>query len=516
MPEQISSQIDPALFAQWLLEQQAQGGGLLPERPRVGAAPFGLPYLPPLPSRDQISSTNTPMGDRYAEQFNSPTLGKLMSGLDRAGTIGRDFAMAGNDKMNEGARHLAEADDPMKVAGGLGEMVHGGVMMAPGVGPASRLFSSVPRAMGTGAAFGLAPMAATGAFSEGGLFSNPAEAASLTKKQERALEETRQRFKIETEAKTEAAKQAAQTERDKLAADEKAAQQRKIEAAQRPWRERNPELASNWPWIVPVSAAGGALVAKAGEKFAGYIANRPWWQTVRAAQSGIASNDAAKALPAIAELRQRNATYNPETKSGSALPALAGMSLGGELGMLPIQSDIMNMGFSKAIDNPWELAKAGLTAGMGALSGYTAGKFGQAAIPGSQPPIEASRALAGKDVRSLVTVPSRAPPQPQQAPIPLAPQPIAPPTPVAPPVAPVATNPQQSLSQLTAPQPQTLPVLAPPPNTTLADPPAPLSLAPRPRPIGGTHPDHEWNAKVGRWQDAKGRFLKGGAPPDLD
>jgi hypothetical protein len=495
MPEQ---QFDPALLAQLLMELQGQKqSAALPERPRVGGGPFGLPYLPPLPPRAELRSTNTPMGDRYAKQFDSPQLGKIMSGIDRAGTVGRDFAMAGSDKMDEGARHLAEADDPMKVAGGLGEMVHGGVMMAPGVGPATRLFSTMPRALGTGAAFGLAPMAATGAFSEGGLFS-PAEAASLTRQQQRRLDEARERFKIETEAKTEAANKEAETRRANQAADEEAAKQRRLAAARRPWREQNLELASNWPWIVPLSAAGAALGTKALEKFSGYVANRPWWQTVRTAQSGIASNDAQKATPAIAELRQRNASYQPQQAGGSGLPGAVGLSVGGELGMLPLQTDIYNQGFDEAVKNPWELAKVGLNMSMGGMSGLTAGKFGQAAIPGSQAPIEASRALAGQNVRRLLTQSGRSPQPPSPASLPM--------MPLLPGPGSGAVPSSSQLSALPAgPTPQ-----APAPSSPTPQLPAPLSLAPRP--VGGSHPDHNWNDKVGRWQDVNGRFLSGPAP----
>lgn len=50
-------------------------------------------------------------------------------------------------------------------------------------------------------------------------------------------------------------------------------------------------------------------------------------------------------------------------------------------------------------------------------------------------------------------------------------------------------------------------------STTLKD----LELLPpaaAPRPKGGSHPDHDWNAKAGRWQDADGKFLSGPPPKD--
>jgi hypothetical protein len=40
-------------------------------------------------------------------------------------------------------------------------------------------------------------------------------------------------------------------------------------------------------------------------------------------------------------------------------------------------------------------------------------------------------------------------------------------------------------------------------------------LAPqKPAAKGGTHPDHNWNEKLGRWQDVNGRILPGPAPKD--
>lgn len=44
--------------------------------------------------------------------------------------------------------------------------------------------------------------------------------------------------------------------------------------------------------------------------------------------------------------------------------------------------------------------------------------------------------------------------------------------------------------------------------------PAPQAAAPKPAVKGGSHPDHDWNAKAGRWQDADGKFLPGPPPKD--
>jgi peptidoglycan hydrolase-like protein with peptidoglycan-binding domain len=46
---------------------------------------------------------------------------------------------------------------------------------------------------------------------------------------------------------------------------------------------------------------------------------------------------------------------------------------------------------------------------------------------------------------------------------------------------------------------------------------APLAMpapAPKPKPVGGSHPDHNWNAKAGKWQDTDGKFLSGPPPKD--
>src|SRR5262245_20176737 len=101
------------------------------QRALVNAAPFGMPSLPPLPPPDdqgELRSSNTPVGDRYAERFNSPTLGRVVSAIDRAGDVGKSYAMGGINTIDAGMRNLGEATqgspsewDYPRAAGALGQ-----------------------------------------------------------------------------------------------------------------------------------------------------------------------------------------------------------------------------------------------------------------------------------------------------------------------------------------------------------------------------------------------------------
>src|SRR5262249_52269354 len=130
------------------------------DRPQVGAAPFGMPYLQPLPPQHEIRSSryNTPLAE-----ILGPENPRLAYGVDRASELGKAYATGGYNMVDRGMRHLAEATpsqgewDYPKAAGGLGEGLMGGLAMTPGGGPLRTLFGTTPRAIGTSTLFGLAP-----------------------------------------------------------------------------------------------------------------------------------------------------------------------------------------------------------------------------------------------------------------------------------------------------------------------------------------------------------------------
>lgn len=140
--------------------------------------------------------------------------------------------------------------------------------------------------------------------------------------------------------------------------------------------------------------------------------------------------------------------------------------------------------------------------------------FGRVAIPAHAVPA-AAPALMGARARPNVSAAGGerlaveeylnrrgggvAPPQAPMSPLPMAPQPLTP-------TLPTSANP-------TGPQ------LSPPPPAGLSrtmssgasnEPlTAPLSLSPKP--VGGTHPDHDWDANLRRWRH-NGRFISGPPP----
>ncbi len=170
------------------------------------------------------------------------------------------------------------------------------------------------------------------------------------------------------------------------------AEQDRIREANRPWRERNPELAAAWPYVVPLAAAAGGAVAKGGERLSSYLANRPWHRAVAETRQSLKVNDPS--LPSrLQELKSYNSNYSPAAGE-SKLPLAVGAATGAELGMLPMQTDVINLGWERAVKDPWELAKVGLTSALGAATGATAGKLTGALLPKSQAPIAASEGLA--------------------------------------------------------------------------------------------------------------------------
>jgi hypothetical protein len=176
-------------------------------------------------------------------------------------------------------------------------------------------------------------------------------------------------------------------------ADQLAKQTREQQAAKRPWRERNPELAADWSKYTILASIMAGLGFKGAEKAAKYVGNMPWHKTVGEAKDMVAKGDAG-VTPLLRELAERNKGYVAQPPSGSGAAMMGGAAAGAEMGMYPLQSDIANLGFAEAVKDPWELGKVGINMGLGALTGGTAAKFGQVAIPDSKPPIESSRALA--------------------------------------------------------------------------------------------------------------------------
>lgn len=374
---------------------------------------------------------------------------------ETARDVGRETALGltGYTAASEAGGNLAEAEaaaDPMRAAGAVGQ----GALAAL---PYSRLGRAMFATLGRGAATG-GGMGATGAVA-GGALSSEAEAAEQQRRtpsptgakppapaptppgpttppapgptaadtatgdpRQRALGDLRKTIaatqkKLEAMATTRyesttARKAASQPLLDEIEAararitkieDEFANEAAATRKSQERWRERNPDLAANWPWMVPAAAAAAGAGVAGLQRIGGFLQNVPWHAAVRRAERAL-ERGSPMAAPRLRGLGERVREFDrPNGRLASAmagvsskLPMLAGASIGAEGAMLPLQIDINNLGFGRALDSPWELGKAGLTGAMGALTGGTAGKAVGAALPRSLPPVEQSRALAAE------------------------------------------------------------------------------------------------------------------------
>lgn len=114
-----------------------------------------------------LRSSNTPLGDFVGSNLH-PLAGSLASDLDKAVNSVPDVAYhaSGLGMVEHGAKNVSEGMNKgsvSRVAGGLGEV---GLAAMPLSGRALAMaYRTVPRAMGTGAAYGASPLVAAGVFS---------------------------------------------------------------------------------------------------------------------------------------------------------------------------------------------------------------------------------------------------------------------------------------------------------------------------------------------------------------
>lgn len=293
--------------------------------------------------------------------------------------------------------------------GNTGASILGDVLSAPALGPVARGASEAMRA-----APKLASMLATGV----GLTAAPdeAEAAKLTKAQQRQMEMEGTRSKLEAER--EAAKLKAAAEADAMRAQSQAAiraQEREMEAklaeeakkreAERPFRERNPVLNSWWPAIATAAGAGTGAAIKAGETAIKSMAARRMGDAVTRAEAALAGTDPVAKTLALKELEAFNAAkaggggLADMLKGGAKTVGAAGTGgfVGTEIGLFP---DRMDRASLPAGSPDREAAEKRLTPdaqwsnfALNALAGGSGYKLA-GAIPPGMAPVERSQALA--------------------------------------------------------------------------------------------------------------------------
>jgi hypothetical protein len=470
----------PEELARYAAQNEAMGGqlGLTPQQGRLLTVMGQLPPDHPLVRRQRQEMERLRRGEARRD-----------FGQDLAG------AVTGVTGASEAGRNLAEAEAEGNPTRAAGAVAQGAAAAVPFSRLGRAMLSTLPRAAGLGAGIG-----ASGAVASGQLFSEaeaaepqrrkppsptgakppaptstppspaapaapepaPAAAASATGDQRQQTVRDLKKQIADTQAKLEkmatthyesttARKAASQPLLDEIEAararitkieDEFATEAAATRKSQERWRERNPDLAANWAWMVPAAAAAAGGATAGAQRLGRFLYNVPWHHRVRRAERLLESGSPL-AGPALRDLGNRADEFaKPGSRLAGAmtsdkLPAVVGAAAGAELGMLPLQIDINNLGFSRALDSPWELAKAGITGGMAALTGGSAGKVVGAAIPKSQPPVEASRALAAeltpkgqRETRRLLDAMTAARPQPTPpTPQPVAPTPQPPPTP---------------------------------------------------------------------------------------
>lgn len=149
--------------------QQVQRGRTMPEMVQAYQKP-AIQYA---------SSANTGLGDAIAQALGSPAAGRFTTGAQQAakGVVDTAYGMTGIPLAADAGENMGRAveeGNPLRGLMSAGEL---GLAAAPFVGPASRLmFSTIPRAMASGAAYGLVPGLAAGT-----LFPDSADAAEPAK-----------------------------------------------------------------------------------------------------------------------------------------------------------------------------------------------------------------------------------------------------------------------------------------------------------------------------------------------
>lgn len=117
--------------------------------------------------RPALTNPNSPRDDYFASVFG-PLGGEVSRDLDSAVSSVPDlaYALSGLELAADGGKNISEgmeAGSPMRVAGGAAEV---GLAALPFGGKALQAaYKTIPRAMGTGAAYGASPLVAAGVFS---------------------------------------------------------------------------------------------------------------------------------------------------------------------------------------------------------------------------------------------------------------------------------------------------------------------------------------------------------------
>lgn len=294
-----------------------------------------------------------------------------------------------------------------------------------------------------------------------------------------------------------------------------AAEENRKREANTPFQELHPGWANALPYISGVAALGLGALAKGRNVRAynteiGDLSNR-WQGAVQRAQAGRPGPTQQRSIAEAQGLGTQFETLKAAgpSKAGQALPG----AVVGELSQLyPLYSDysrsLPGSELRQRTEHSMEDPKAvgmrmlqGLAYGWGGSKLGAALKGGKLTPPGFRAETDALRPLALPPATPPPAPPALSGPSPQPLlPAPAGGFPNTPQPPQGPPTGPASSTSLSSL--LRTPTQGQLP--APPASTTLPRPQEPI--------VGGSHPDHSWNAAAGRWQDANGRFLSGKPP----
>lgn len=477
----------------------------------------------------------------YSPSLKDRLVAALSSGKDPQarrqrfmGLFGVDPAQPSGDFAKQTLKNFAGQAAPYVAAEALGPMA----------GMAGNAARAAPKL--TAALLGTAG-AASGAADAGEV--------NLTKSQKRELEIQRQQQQMQMEA--EARRQQGQTQADEARrqGEVSAQRQRDLDAANarmkeqqmraefelgqhqkemdQPFAERHPFMSTAMAVGAPavsgaLAAAGMGSIASKGNKLLGLV------------EKAKAAGDVQAMQEAMARLANWRRTVIPKQALSIAVPATAPIDarIYGDVVdkySLPESSKAQQHATQRLGDVPSYLANSEQALASGLIGSLMGGKVGSMAAPAPRGDAGAMLKLyGGKDATQLgetlgtgadasAALRARmgaalASPKTQfqgsqleQAPMP--PQPQAPGAGGGPAQlghtegSPLALSaPATEAASANAPAPQTSAIA----RALIQTPSVP---APK-RVIGGTHPDHDWDTKTGRWRDVDGQFLPGPPPKD--
>lgn len=386
----------------------------------------GVPDMavPAMTNRERGRIQRRAMAGREPSAIDQARLNADMPRLEEnsqrlAGTVAE---LTGLPAMGRGVARVGRGFDegsPLQMAAGVGEAAFGALPIASQVraaGPVlNSLMGTAPRSMATiGAAALPIGMADVG----------DAQAAKLTRQQQREqeIERLRQEREVAAErqraldqAAAEKQRQMDQIEIDRQRQAEDLARQQEQErlareANARPWRERNPEMAAALPAFGYALAAGvpavGAMLRNVGSHLPGSAASR----MNRATQQGEAlllrnGNPTAANNREIMLRRDQITNYLNSQPSPVAdfvanrlAPAGAGGVLAYEGRVFPDQMDMNDVNLTpeqrqQARDNIFNAGGFALNALMGGVTGLSAQEAVDRLVPRKSPDVELATAV---------------------------------------------------------------------------------------------------------------------------